>query len=127
MSELTLQKYLNERIKNVEYYIEFNERKDDKYFFAHKELELYQMAQKYMELNNELSCPLDVVFKLRTAESILVKGYGNEFKTWETDSFQLAWVKEPYILVFTNDGYMLREYKLKDYKKTWWLKEDLSE
>ena len=81
----------------------------------------------YDELTNELGCPLDVVFKLRTAESILVKGYGNEFKTWETDSFQLAWVKEPYILVFTNDGYALREYKLKDYKKTWWLSSDLEE
>lgn len=126
MSRLTLQEYLNERIRDVNIYIELNERKNDKDFFAHKELELYQMAQKYMQLTNELGCPLDVVFKLKDAESIFVKGYGNEFDTWETDDFYLVWERTPYIEIFKN-GEPLRSYYLKDYKKTWWLSSDLEE
>ena len=78
------------------------------------------------DLEDELGCPLEVVFKLKDVESIFVKGYGNEFDTWETDDFYLVWERTPYIEIFKN-GEPLRSYLLKDYKKTWWVKEDLSE
>ena len=93
---------------------------------CNSEFELYYKLGKLEYLEDELGCPLDVVFKLKDAESIFVKGYGNEFDTWETDDFYLVWERTPYIEIFKN-GEPLRSYYLKDYKKTWCLKEDLSE
>ena len=120
MSRLILQEYLNERINDVNTYIKFNERKDDKDFFAHKELELYQMAQKYMELTNELGCPLEVVFKAlkygiyKKDENIIFEAtlriYNGE-----------AYLCQPY------DDQLLHKVLLKNHKKTWCLKEDMSE
>lgn len=116
MSRLTLQEYLNERIKNVEYYIEFNERKDDKDFFAHKELELCQMAQKYMLLTDELGCPLDVVFKaLKQSEIYSIDEC--------FEDLSLAVNCGGWYLWNAYGGFLY----LKDYKKTWWLSSDLEE
>lgn len=81
---------------------------------------------KLEDLEDELGCSLEVVCKLRTEESIIVKGYGNEFETWETDDFYLIWEKEPYIEIMKGCE-PFRSYKLKDYQKTWWLKKDRSE
>ena len=85
--------------------------------------EIYTKLGKLEDLEDELGCPLDVVCKLRTEESIIVKGYGNEFETWETDDFYLIWGKEPYIEIMKGCE-PFRSYKLKDYGKTWWLKGD---
>ena len=64
MNKVTLKEYVNERIADIKHYIEFNERKNDKDFFAHKELELCQNAQKYRELTDELGWPLEVFYEL---------------------------------------------------------------
>lgn len=131
MSRLALQEYLNDRIKNVKYYIEFNERKDDKDFFAHKELELYQMAQKYMKLTNELGCPLEICLKimLNKIREITINysdggGYGSIYSEYITaDISSIYYDIRKGIIIETN----LCEVPIKDYKVNWFLKGDLSE
>ena len=125
MNKVTLKEYVNERIADIKHYIEFNERKNDKDFFAHKELELYQNAQKYIELTDELGCPLEVLFKLgeleKNGEAIFIKGETpSEFETFETDNFQVDFSHRR-IIVFIEktDWTDTRVFYFKDYKKTW--------
>lgn len=110
--------YANERIKDVEIYIEYNERKEDQDFFAHNELELYKIAKSTLELQNELGCPLDVVFKA-LKEGIIINNIYNEKVNFKC---RLVYKNEELGWYFNiiNDGYVL----LKDYGKTWWLKGD---
>ena len=78
--------------------------------------EIYTKLGKIEDLEDELGCPLDVVFKT-LKEGILV----NE-KKWWLPSCQLAYMKIDNEYVFVCDNYV---YNLKDYCKTWWLKEVL--
>lgn len=76
---------------------------------------------QFEDLQDELSCPLDVVFKaLKNGCHIQDEGYFDcpdiYFHPLEME-FVIGWANK------NNMGYEL----LKDYKKTWWLKEDLSE
>ncbi|MGN1337377.1 MAG: hypothetical protein ACI4WW_02765 [Candidatus Coprovivens sp.] len=87
-----------------------------------------QKVGKIEDLEEQLGCPLEVLWKLRTAESITIKGEKGEFETWETDNFTidlknlLIWVH-----IERTDWIDSRPYYLKDYKKTLWLKADRSE
>ena len=118
MNSLTEKEYVNEIIANVKHYIEFNEREDDKDFFAHKELELYKKARKYIELTEELGCPLEVVFKALKQmfvfhkENIKIELLGLHIKS-----------NELYLYGFVEDTTKAVYLYLKDYKKTWWLSE----
>lgn len=69
------------------------------------------------DLEDELGCPLNVVFKA------LKEGIIDE----ENEDRDI-------MIVHSKQGYWFREFSedlpklwVKDYKKTWWLKEDLSE
>lgn len=120
MNNLTEKEYVNVRISDVKRYIKFNEREDDKDFFAHKELELYQKAQKYIELTDELGYPLEVVLKALKSN------------VWNDKTKRQEWV----VLDYSNGEFILKSTKelyiddnksilpLKDYGKTWWLKGD---
>lgn len=132
MNKLTLQEYLDKRIKDIEHYIQFNERKDDKDFFAHKELELYQMAQKYMQLSNQIGCPLDIVFKA-LSENCVYTVKDTNTDTQLSDNAEKCYKRVDSIHGFWGGQvWSLREFnaivvRVKDYKKTWCLNEDLSE
>ena len=114
--------YANGRIKDVEIYIEYNERKEDQDFFAHNELELYKIAKSTLELQNELGCPLDVVFKA------LKEGI---YKRCTYD-IGITYIKPQYLsfdgkCFDCSIGDFLDYVNVADYKKTWWLKEDRSD
>lgn len=80
----------------------------------------YQCLEKLKhleDLEDELGCPLDVVFKA------LKYGIIDE----ENEDRDI-------MIVHSKQGYWFREFSedlpklwVKDYKQTWWLKEDLSE
>ena len=74
---------------------------------------------KLEDLEDELGCPLDVVFKA-------IK-YGVRTKFLDRLNNVSLYYNEEYSLVVFNDFGSNVYVKLKDYKKTWWLKEDMSE
>ena len=85
------------------------------------------------DIEDELGCPLDVVFKALKDKEIVVKHtYGlneqiEKFKTHKISGLQfnkidfVFWLYEDIVTDLEFD------VNVKDYKKTWWLKEDLSE
>ena len=121
MTKLTEKEYVNERIANIKHYIKFNERENDKDFFAHKELELYKKAQKYIELTDELGCPLAVVFNLLNKEIVIFDKYIGNVLDIRKDGDVIC------IHYFNGTlGYDEIE-PLSNYGKTFLLKEDRSE
>lgn len=84
------------------------------------EYKAIQKLGKLEDLEQDLGCPLDVVFKALTfgfVNSLKEKFSTNEYNItlWKTD---FGWV-----LYITGLGC----HPLKDYKKTWWLSSDLEE
>ena len=80
---------------------------------------------KLEDLEDELCCPLDVVFKA------LKDGIYHEFGEllYDGENLKLHYIKKQgwglYPIICDYDE--AEGFYLKDYKKTWWLKEDLSE
>jgi len=80
---------------------------------------------KLEDLEDELGCPLDVVFKA------LKNGIYEEFGDllYDGENLKLHHIKKQgwglYPIICDYDE--AEAFFLKDYKKTWWLKEDLSE
>ena len=92
---------------------------------------------KYKQLEQQLGCPLDFIFKVLQAPKIYVEGmnvrseYDDSFKfhskrnNYIINPYAIEGKKPEFLFVDRwSYGYNLR---LKDYKKTWWLKEDKSE
>lgn len=92
-------------------------------------------ANKYHNLEEQLGCPLEVVFKA------LDKGFYIDTKkvekepSWENPMERISFVGCPkyfrlnlwYKTIEVDRFGHYLEIWLKDYKKTWWLKEDKSE
>jgi len=94
--------------------------------------------KKLYELENleeQLGCPLDVVFKALKQNYIYEKGinvYGNYDKRFIFNKCEYLHLTynpafESFVIVHLNLGFYDYPVKLQDYKKTWWLKEDRSE
>lgn len=94
-------------------------------------------AEKCHNLEEQLGCPLDFIFKVLKAPKIYIEGmnvrseYDDRFKfhsktnNYIINPYAIAGKKPEVAFIDRWDyGYNLR---LKDYKKTWWLKEDKSE
>lgn len=87
---------------------------------------LLEKLGKLEDLEEELGCPLEVMLKA------LKYGFYDKYGKWYKDyDFNL---KYDWLLSNPNDKYLIFdgediyfELKLRDYKKTWWLKEDMSE
>ncbi len=79
--------------------------------------------EKYWKIQEEIGCPLEVVFKkiqeltIERWDEVHCLQYDENKKLWYIISYSL-WDDE-----FCPNG----QYYLKDYKKTWWLKEGLKE
>ena len=99
-----------------------------------KILEIMLENQKYKSLQNELGCPLEVVFKAlkygvryfdgKTYTTTSKVNYECLLLDIELKAFRVMTEPMPY----SNDTW--REYDtlyLKDYKNTWWLKSDKEE
>lgn len=84
--------------------------------------ELLDKASIYDRLSNELGCPLEVVFKA------LKNGIFIKRKCFDKVKFIFVpVVLDDYGLGEISNGEIMDYFYLKDYKKTWWLKEDKSE
>lgn len=106
--------------RDIDNYI--NEIEENNQIYMEEELEY---AKKCHNLEEQLGCPLEVVFKA-LKYGIIIKdmfdiGIGNKFYGVRLDTQNY------------DCEYVLRTYKgtisveVKNYKKTWWLKEDRSE
>lgn len=82
---------------------------------------------RYKNLEEELGCPLEVVFKAINQDYIYFKYLANWVgrKVKVIKSIKLG-IKGYYIEIII-DNMAFETVWLKDYKKTWWLKEDRSE
>lgn len=108
---------LTEKVKNTDDYVKLATR--DKQEFINK-------LGKLEDLEEEIGCPLEVMLK------VLKYGFYDKYGKWYKDyDFNL---KYDWLLSNPNDKYLIFdgediyfELKLRDYKKTWWLKEDKSE
>lgn len=81
---------------------------------------------KYKQLEQDLGCPLEVIFK--ALKDGFYDEYGALYKVGEfylDYNWLLSNPSDKY-LTFNVEGTYF-EFKLNDYKKTWWLKEDKSE
>ena len=99
--------------------------------------EIVNKLGKIEDLEEQLGCPLDFIFKVLQAPKIYIEGmnvrseYDDRFKfhsktnNYIINPYAIAGKKPEVAFIDRWDyGYNLR---LKDYKKTWWLKEDKSE
>lgn len=91
----------------------------------------------YKDLEEQLGCSLEFVFKVLKAPKIYIEGmnvrseYDDKFK-FHSKSNQ--YIISPYAMDYTRPEFLFvdrwsygYDLRLKDYKKTWWLKEDKTE
>ena len=94
-----------------------------------KEQQIYLKLKTLEDLEDELGCPLDVVFKILKREII----YANT-KEWgiiPVCPIDIYYIRKSFTITINyanKDGDdVYEEFLLKDYCKTWWLKGDRSE
>ena len=120
-------------VKDVEARKAFEEMMNEKV----QQIRAEVREEVYEELSKQLGCPLDFIFKVLKAPKIYIEGmnvrseYDDSFKfNSKTNNYIISPYardgKKPEFLFVDrwSYGYDLR---LKDYKKTWFLKEDRSE
>ena len=85
-------------------------------YVASKEELIYDKLGKLEDLEEQLGCPLDVLFKALKQDCVYTsRGIRRQLSIGSFGDFMALFLG-------------LREVKnVKDYKKTWWLKEDKSE
>ena len=74
---------------------------------------------KLEDLEEQLGCPLEVVFKA-LKEGIIIDRELPKYKV-------IIGFEENELCLYIEQKFPKWKYKLKDYKKTWWLREDKSE
>lgn len=82
--------------------------------------DLYNKLGQLEDLEEELGCPLEVIFKALT-NGVYYEDVANCMKYMVVD-LHLN-LEGEYVLYFDDEEYLLT----KNYKKTWWLKKDKSE
>lgn len=80
---------------------------------------LIDEVKEYRALAEQIGCPLDVRCKITNGLSI----YDNYGQRWIINDIE----QECFEVHSAEDSYFLDKLRYKDYKKTWWLKEDRSE
>lgn len=91
-------------------------------YVASSEELIYAKLCELEDLEEQIGCPLEVVFKALT-NGVYVKDFPNESNTLKMFGLNLTNIE--------NEWYMITKFyanvKVKDYKKTWWLRKDKSE
>ena len=119
---------LTEKVKNTDDYIKLATR--DKQEFINK-------LGKLEDLEEEIGCPLDFIFKVLKAPKIYIEGmnvrseYDDKFKFNAKSNYYIINPyaiegKKPEFLFVDRWSYGF-DLRLKDYKKTWWLAENKEE
>lgn len=90
--------------------------------------EVYTKLGKLEDLEDELGCPIEVVFKA-LKEGLIIEAYDDELdissiETFEPNELVLDFVAKS---IITGEEYIDYVFPLENYKKTWWLNGDRSE
>lgn len=131
-------KYLNGREEKINMFADYQETKDDDFCKdANEMVEALETIKELIDLQEDLGCPLKALIKA------IKDGIYATRRKW--DGTESTEVFEKFDVTF--DGYSLwnedeypynydeilkvspicNEFRIYDYKKTWWLKEDKSE
>ena len=95
----------------------------NQYGYDNVRRDIYNKLGKLEDLEQDLGCPLDVVFK--ALKEGIVYEENNKFITDKCIALHFIAYEKEWALIYDID--FMYSHLLKDYKKTWWLKEDLSE
>lgn len=88
---------------------------------------VYTKLGKLEDLEDELGCPLEVVFEALKDNEIVVRHARKKVKLHKISSFQFEFDEKHFSLWVYDFFYFFPfSVNLKDYKKTWCLKGDLS-
>ena len=92
---------------------------------------------EYKNLEKKFGCSLDFIFKVLSAPEIYLEGmnvYSEYNKEFRFHRVRNDYILNPEIFIYKNVQFLFvnrwsygYDLRLKDYKKTWWLKEDRSE
>lgn len=105
--------------KNIDGYV-LNHKED----FTENTYEVIQKLGKLEDLEEQLGCPLEVVFKL-VAQNELYFQFYNELQHWTSIKVDLR--KKVVWYCKQVGGHYACSQPLSNYKKTFWLKKDKSE
>lgn len=83
-----------------------------------KEYLLWDKLGKLEELEAQIGCPLEVRCKLYDGALI----YDNE-----ENEYVIKVIDYNFFIAYCKKGEVRQSFDFNDYKKTWWLKEDISE
>lgn len=123
-----LQKYLAQKLNDI--------KPIDEELQVSMQLELYQYAQNYINLTKQFGCPIEV-FMEAIKDGIIIEKYRFDVDPdydWDDEyvhsnivssnnlGLYIDYNKDWFLLLETEDDFF--DYKLKDYKKTWWLPSD---
>lgn len=97
----------------------------EKEYITDKIKKLTNKLGEYEDLEEQIGCPLEVIIKAQINKKIYVNSEYYKDKTCEIEISKDNFFPNFEFKSFTDD-YMY-DYYFKDYKKTWWLKEDRSE
>lgn len=86
--------------------------------FQNENINLTKDIEKYWNLEEELGCSLEVVFK--KVKELTIENW-NQVHCLQYDYDEKLWYIISYSL-WDDEFYQDRQYYLKDYQKTWWLK-----
>jgi len=115
-------RYLNDREETIDMFQDYRETKDDDFCKDENEMvEALDTIKKVVDLQEQIHCPLVVVFKAvlrwiyyEDASGNITRDYVDLHTTLDGE----------YVLICNNNKEV---FFIKDYKKTWWLKKDKSE
>ena len=117
--------------KEIESYDEFVISLGYEYCFGEADDAMYRKLKSLEDIEEELGCPLEVVFKALKNRQVIFKhivGLENPKITLKAHKIAgLLFDGKNYGLWIYENGYGDEFYVYtKDYKNTWWLKEDLT-
>ena len=123
MSRENLKAYLEKQILDIKHYLKINGRKEDEDGFSPSEdLQICNIAKNTIDLEEQLGCPLEKLIQFSKQETVYTI-YGTH-----TNEIVIVDLNLGRIHISIN-GDINNSYCVyfKDYKKTWWLREDKSE
>lgn len=122
-------RYLNGREEKINMFADYQETKDNDFCKDVNEMvEALETIKELVDLQDDLGCPLKVIGQLFKQDFIYFK-YLSNVQTMKVKVIKgLSYGSNPgwyFTCVYDNVDFIY--ISLRDYKKTWWLKEDKSE
>lgn len=112
-------RYLNGREEKINMFADYQETKDDDFCKdANEMVEALETIKELVDLQEDLGCPLKVFVKALKNGIYYDDKFEHPVFILDKDNFK---TKDYHLLITGTIVY------LKDYQKTWWLKEDKSE